>query len=265
MNHSRGLDLGIAGRKAIVCGSSSGLGKACAMALAHAGVDLVMTARTAATLHEAAQEIRHVTGVSVTEVACDVTTEQGRNVVLAASPRADILVNNSAGPPSGNFRDWDEAQWVSAVTANMISPILMIRSVVDSMAARGWGRIINITSYSAKYPLPLLGLSNGARSGLIGFVSGLAREVAPSGVTINNLLPGNFDTERFGAYTRKLAEKRGISEQEILSEMAASTPVGRIGNPEEFGTWCAFLASQHSGYVTAQNYVLDGGTYPGTY
>jgi 3-oxoacyl-[acyl-carrier protein] reductase len=265
MTAPHGLDLGIAGRRAIVCGASSGLGRACAFALARAGVDLVVVARTADALERTADEIRSATGVSVTAVPADTATEAGRQRVLEACPAPDILVNNGGGPPPGDFRTWDEAAWHDALNASMVAPIQMIRGVIDGMSARRWGRIVNITSYSAKLPLPLLGLSNGARSGLIGFASGLAREVAASGVTINNLLPGNFRTERLERYAQTLASRSGTTAAEVLDGMAARTPVGRVGRPEEFGAWCAFLASEHSGYVTAQNFVLDGGTYPGTF
>lgn len=259
------MDMGIAGRRAIVCGSSSGLGRACAESLARAGVELVITARTEETLATAADEIRRQTGASVRAVPADISTEAGRRALMDACPAPDILVTNVGGPPSGDFRDWDEARWLGALRSVMVAPIQLIRAVVDGMSERRWGRIINITSYSAKLPLPLLGLSNGARSGLIGFVSGVAREVAPYGVTINNLLPGNFGTERLRDYAGKLGAQQGLSADEVLAEMAAKTPVRRVGKPAEFGAWCTFLASEHSGYVTAQNFVLDGGTYPGTF
>lgn len=259
------MDLGIAGRRAIVCGSSSGLGRACAQALAGAGVELVLVARTEAALHATAEQIRQQSGVKVQTVSADLSTSAGRDAVMQACPAPDILVTNVGGPPTGDFRDWDEARWSEALRSTMVAPIQMIRAVIDGMTQRRWGRIINITSYSAKLPLPLLGLSNGARAGLIGFVSGVAREVAPHGVTMNNLLPGNFETERLHDYAQKLGAQRGLSTEEVLAEMAAKTPVRRLGQPAEFGAWCAFLASAHSGYVTAQNFVLDGGTYPGTF
>lgn len=262
---SHGLDLGIAGRQAIICGSSSGLGLECARALARAGVNVVMTARTEAILQSSADAVSRETGVTVRAVAADLGTEAGRQALLTACPAPDILVTNSGGPPAGDFREWDERRWLAALRNNMVSPILLIRGVVDGMIARRWGRIVNVTSYSAKLPLPLLGLSNGARSGLIGFVSGFAREVAPHGVTVNNLLPGNFATERLRDYAARVGAPRGLSADEVLAEMAENTPVRRVGQPSEFGTWCAFLASEHAGYVTAQNYVMDGGTYPGTY
>lgn len=260
-----GLDLGIAGRQAIVCGSSSGLGLECARALARAGVNVVIVARTETTLQAAAEEVSREADVIVRAISADLGTEAGRQALLTACPAPDILVTNSGGPPAGDFRDWDEQTWLTALRNNMVSPIQLIRGTIDGMIERRWGRIINITSYSAKLPLPLLGLSNGARSGLIGFVSGFAREVAPHGVTVNNLLPGNFATDRLHSYAKKVGASRGLSADAVLAEMASTTPVRRIGQPAEFGAWCAFLASEHAGYVTAQNYVLDGGTYPGTY
>ncbi|MDB5838539.1 MAG: 3-oxoacyl-ACP reductase [Herminiimonas sp.] len=259
------LDLGISGRNAIICGASSGLGRACAMSLGRAGVSLVINARGEAKLNATAKQIVEETGVSVIAVPGDISTEEGRKALVRACPAPDILVTNAGGPPSGDFRGWGEEEWFGALRTNMVSPILLIREVIDGMMARGWGRVINLTSYSVKMPLPLLGMSNGARSGLVGFASGLAREVAPHGVTINNLLPGNFATERLRDYAGKLGKERNMSADEVLAEMAAKTPVRRVGRPEEFGTWCAFLASAHTGYVTGQNFVLDGGTYPGTF
>lgn len=259
------MDLGIRGRKALVCGASSGLGRACAQALAEAGVDLVITARSEDRLETVAEQLRGDFAVAVQVQAADLNAVQERQALLQAAGPVDILVTNGGGPPAGNFRDWGDEQWMAALQANMVAPIQLIRGVVDGMAQRKWGRIVNITSYSAKLPLPLLGLSNGARSGLIGFVSGMAREVAPLGITVNNLLPGNFDTERLGAYIDRLAAAQGSTSDRVRQEMAQRTPVGRIGRPEEFGAWCAFLCSRHAAYVTAQNYVLDGGTYPGTY
>lgn len=261
----RGLDLGIAGRQAIVCGSSSGLGLACARSLAAAGVNLVLVARSQDKLRQLAKDLAQSHGVRVDTVTADLSTQAGREALLTACPSPDILVTNCGGPPPGDFRDWDETAWLSALSANMVAPIQLIRGVVDGMISRRWGRILNITSYSAKLPLPLLGLSNGARSGLIGFISGIAREVAPHGVTVNNLLPGNFETERLRAYAGRVGAARDLSADQVLAEMASATPVRRVGRPTEFGAWCAFLASEHGGYVTAQNYVLDGGTYPGTY
>lgn len=262
---SKALDLGLAGRKAIVCGASSGLGKACALALAQAGVAVTMNAREESRLKAAADEIAAVTGSSIVPVAADVSTAEGRALILAACPAPDILVNNAGGPPPGDFRAWDDGQWMAALHANMLAPISLIRSVIDPMIERRWGRIINITSRAVKMPLPLLGLSNGARAGLTGFVSGLAREVAPFGVTINNLLPGPFATDRLSQYAAKLGAERGMTAAAALSEMAQENPTRRVGRPEEFGAWCAFLASEHAGYVTAQNFLLDGGAYPGVF
>lgn len=262
---SRGLDLGIAGRTAIVCGSNAGLGLACATALARAGVNLVLVARDGDKLNRVARQLQDDTGVEVRTVAVDLTTPDAPERIHSVCAQADILVNNGGGPPPGDFRDWDRAQWASALDANMVTPIQLIRTYVDGMIERRWGRILNIASYSAKLPLPLLGLSNGARAGLIGFVSGLAREVAEHGVTINNLLPGNFHTERLERYATAVGARTGRSAAEVLQEMARNTPVRRVGRPEELGAWCAFLASEHSGYVTAQNFLLDGGTYPGVY
>lgn len=265
MSRSYGMDLGIAGRQAIVCGGNAGLGLACATALAQAGVDLVLVARSEDKLRSAAQTLREETGVAVRTVAADLGAPEALSLIQHACPDPDILVNNGGGPPPGDFRDWGRPEWAAALDATMVTPIQLIRAYVDGMIERRWGRILNIASYSAKLPLPLLGLSNGARAGLIGFVSGLAREVAPHGVTINNLLPGNFRTERLERYAAAVAARSGRTPDEVMQEMASNTPVRRIGRPQEFGAWCAFLASEHSGYVTAQNFLLDGGTYPGVY
>lgn len=257
------LDLGIRGRSAIVCGASKGLGKACAMALAKAGVSLTINGRHHESLNKVAEEIRALTGVSVIVAPADTATHEGRAVLMAAGPKPDILVTNSGGPPAGEFSEWDEEKWELAFRTNMLAAIMLIRGVLDDMVAKRWGRIINITSYAVKMPLPLLSLSNGVRSGLTGVVAGLAREVAASGVTINNLLPGPFETERLHAYAARLGKDRNCDAEAVLAEMAASNPTRRIGRPEEFGAWCAILASEHSGYLTGQNLVLDGGAYPG--
>jgi 3-oxoacyl-[acyl-carrier protein] reductase len=257
------LDLGIRGRRAIVCGASKGLGKACAMALAKAGVSVTINGRHRESLDKVAEEIKAMTGVDVIVAPADTATREGRAALMAAGPMPDILVTNSGGPPAGNFSDWDEEKWEAAIRTNMLAAIMLIRAVLDAMAAKRWGRIINITSYAVKMPLPLLSLSNGARSGLTGVVAGLAREVGASGITINNLLPGPFDTERLQAYAARLGQDRNCDSKAVLAEMAASNPTRRIGKPEEFGTWCAILASEHSGYLTGQNLVLDGGSYPG--
>jgi 3-oxoacyl-[acyl-carrier protein] reductase len=253
------MDTGVRGRKAIVCASSQGLGKGCAFALAHEGVDLVLNARTASALEATADEIRRATGVRVTAVACDITTPEGRAQVLAACPEPDILVNNAGGPPIGDFRDWDERTWQKAVNDNMVTPIMLIRAVVDGMASRRFGRVVNITSRSVKAPLPDLGLSNGARAGLTGFVAGLARQVAKHNVTINNLLPGPFDTARTLDGLTKRAAKAGVAFETFAAARRAEVPAGRFGTAEEFGQACAFLCSAQAGYIVGQNLLIDGG------
>ncbi|MEP7061989.1 MAG: SDR family oxidoreductase [Betaproteobacteria bacterium] len=253
------MDYGIRGRKAIVCAASQGLGRGCAMALAREGVDVVINARTAATLDATADAIRAETGVSVTAVAADITTVEGRAAVLAACPAPDILVNNAGGPPIGDFRDWDEGAWMSAVNANMIAPIMLIRAVVDGMIARRFGRVVNITSRSVKAPLAHLGLSNGARAGLTGFVAGLSRQVAKHNVVINNLLPGPFATDRQVSGLRKLAAKAGQDYDSFAQARMAEVPAGRFGTPEEFGRACAFLCSTDAGFIIGQNLLIDGG------
>jgi len=258
------MDYGIRGRRAIVCAASEGLGRGCALALAREGVDLVINARRQALLDETAAAIRAETGVSVVGVAADITTAEGRAAVLAACPSPDILVNNAGGPPIGDFRDWDEAAWMSAVNANMITPIMLMRAVVDGMIARRFGRIVNITSRSVKAPLAHLGLSNGARAGLTGFVAGLARQVARHNVIINNLLPGPFATDRQVSGMRKLAEKAGQSYDSFMKARMAEVPAGRLGTPEEFGKACAFLCSADAGYIVGQNLLIDGGAVNAT-
>ncbi len=257
------LDLGIGGRTALVCGSSKGLGKACASALALAGVHVILNGRDETALRLAVEEISDIAGRKLSGVAADITTEAGRMKALQAPGALDILINNAGGPPPGNFEDWDEAIWLAAVTANMVAPIQLIRSTIGAMRRQGWGRIINITSAAVKAPLPLLGLSNGARSGLTGFIAGLAREVAADGVTVNNMLPGHFATGRLETYVSSLAASRNIPASTILAELSAANPTGRIGKPAEFGATCAFLCSIHAGFITGQNLLLDGGTYPG--
>ena len=253
------MDIGIAGRSAIVCAASKGLGRACAQSLAREGANLTICARTPETLEATAAEIRDATGRDVAAVACDITTEEGRQAVLEACPEPDILVNNAGGPPPGDFREWDRDQWMAAVNNNMITPILLIKSVVDGMAARKFGRIINITSSAVKQPIPTLGLSNGARAGLTGFVAGLARQVVMHNVTINNLLPGPFETDRLLTNIENAANKEGRPYDEVLAERRAANPAGRFGDPAEFGDACAFLAAAQSGYINGQNLVLDGG------
>ena len=253
------MDYGIRGRTAIVCAASQGLGKGCALALAQEGVNLVINARGAAALHATADEIRSSAGVDVVAVEADITSPEGRAKVLAACASPDILVNNAGGPPIGDFRDWDEAAWQKAVNDNMVTPIMLIRSVVDGMIARNFGRIVNITSRSVKAPLAHLGLSNGARAGLTGFVAGLARQVARHNVAINNLLPGPFLTKRQADGIRKLAAKAGQDYDTFLAARVAENPTRRFGTPEEFGKACAFLCSADAGFIIGQNLVIDGG------
>jgi 3-oxoacyl-[acyl-carrier protein] reductase len=259
------MDLGIAGLTAIVCASSRGLGKACAAALAREGVRVVINGRDPAHLRAAESEIRKAASAEVVTVAADVTTSQGRSALLAAAGRIDILVNNAGGPPAGDFRDFSREDWLAAIDANMLSAIELIRATIDPMIARRFGRIVNITSGAVKAPISYLALSNGARSGLTGFVAGLAREVSRHNVTINNLLPGSFETDRLIDTARTQAEREGLSEEEQLARWRAGEVSGRFGKPEEFGAVCAFLCSAHAGYITGQNLLLDGGTYPGTF
>lgn len=258
------MDMGIKGRKAVVCAASKGLGKGCAMALAAEGVDLIINSRTKETLEATAEEIRQATGVSVTAVACDITTPEGRAEVLEAAGPIDILVNNAGGPPPGNFRDWGVEDWQKAVNANMITAIELIRLTVDGMIERKFGRIVNITSSAVKAPISILGLSNGARTGLTGFVAGVARETVEHNVTINGILPGPFDTDRLRGTIRARASQEGVSEEEMAKRMAAANPAKRFGTAEEFGAACAYLCSAHAGYITGQNLLLDGGNFPGT-
>lgn len=257
------MDLGIAGKHALVCAASKGLGRGCALALAREGVNLTIVARTEAPLHRTADELRAL-GVTVNAVAADITTPAGREAGLAACPQVDILVNNAGGPPPGDFRDWNRADWIAAVDANMLTPIELIKATVDDMLARRFGRIVNITSSAVKAPIDILGLSNGARAGLTGFVAGIARKTVRHNVTINNLLPGPFDTDRLAATARAAAGKTGQSIEAVLAARREANPAGRFGTTEEFGAACAFLCSQHAGYITGQNLLLDGGAFPGT-
>jgi len=259
------MDLGISGRWAVVCASSKGLGYGCAISLAQEGVNLVMNARSADVLEQAADQIRKQTGVDVRTVAADITTEEGRARVLAACPQVDILINNAGGPPPGDFRNWTRDDWVKALDGNMLTPIELIKATVDGMIARRFGRIINITSSSVKAPIEVLGLSKGARSGLTGFVAGLARQTVRHNVTINNLLPGVFNTDRIRTTAQAMATKQGQSLEETLAARAKAIPAGRLGDPYEFGQACAYLCSGQASYVTGQNFLIDGGTYPGTY
>jgi 3-oxoacyl-[acyl-carrier protein] reductase len=262
------MDLGIAGRWALVCAASKGLGWGCAQALAAEGVNVVITARGDEALQATAAELRaRHPGVQVRAVAGDITTPQGRAAALAACPQVDILVNNAGGPPPGDFRDWDRETWVRALDANMLTPIELIKAVVDGMVARGFGRIVNITSGAVKAPIADLGLSNGARTGLTGFVAGLARQsrLAAANVTVNNLLPGPFDTDRLRSNTAAAAARTGQPFDEVWAARQQANPSRRFGTAAEFGAACAFLCSAHAGYITGQNLLMDGGAYPGTF
>jgi 3-oxoacyl-[acyl-carrier protein] reductase len=258
------MDFGIRGKTALVCAASKGLGKGCAQALAQEGVNLVITARGKEALEATASELRKH-GIKVQTVVGDITTVEGRTAALAAAGAVDILVNNAGGPPPGDFRDWDREAWIKALDANMITPILMIRGLVDGMIERRFGRIVNITSGAVKNPIPELGLSNGARTGLTGFIAGLARKTVRHNVTINGLLPGPFETDRLRANLEFNAKASGKSVQELRKARTDANPAGRFGTIEEFGAACAWLCSAQAGFVTGQNLLLDGGAYPGTF
>ncbi|GGC65237.1 SDR family oxidoreductase [Chelatococcus reniformis] len=259
------MNFGLEGRRALVCAASKGLGKASAMALAEERCDVVIVARTPATLEEAADDIERQAGRRPRTVAADVTTPEGRAKALAACPDPDILVNNAAGPPPGDFRKWSREDWIRALDANMLSPIELIKATVDGMIARRFGRIVNITSHAVKEPIDILGLSNGARSGLTGFVAGLARKTVAHNVTINNLLPGTFDTDRLKSNLAALAASRGRAVDETVAQVKRDNPAGRFGDPLEFGSTCAFLCSVQAAYITGQNVLIDGGAYRGTF
>ena len=264
------MDLGIKGKWALVGGASKGLGLGCATALAQAGVNVVMVSRGAEALEASAAKLR-LLGVTVLTVAQDITTEAGRAAIwsLVGGPgkNFDIVVTNAGGPPVGDFREWDREAWIKAVDANMLTPIELIKATVDGMAARGFGRIVNITSSAVKAPIDILGLSNGARSGLTGFVAGLSRTTALAGnnVTINNLLPGAFDTDRLKTTLAGAAAKTGQSIEALAQARKKLAPAQRFGHPDEFGQTCAFLCSQHAGFITGQNILIDGGAFPGTH
>ncbi len=260
------MDMGIEGKQALVCGASAGLGLACATALAQEGVHVVMVARGADRLHAAAELLRRqAAGVQITPIVADVTTAQGREAMFASGKAFDIVVTNAGGPPPGDFRQWDEAAWLAALRANMLTPIELIKATVDGMIERRWGRIVNITSSAVKAPIDILGLSNGARSGLTGFVAGLSRSVVQHGVTINNLLPGIFDTDRLASNFASVAAKSGKTPEQVRQTRIAEHPARRLSQPDEFGRTCAFLCSQHAGYINGQNILMDGGSYPGTF
>jgi 3-oxoacyl-[acyl-carrier protein] reductase len=264
------MDLGIKGKWALVGGASKGLGLGCATALAQAGVNVVMVSRGAEALEASAAKLR-LLGVTVLTVAQDITTETGRAAIWAVAggpgKNYDIVVTNAGGPPPGDFREWDREAWIKAVDANMLTPIELIKATVDGMASRGFGRIVNITSSAVKAPIDILGLSNGARSGLTGFVAGLSRTTALAGnnVTINNLLPGAFDTDRLKTTLAGAASKTGQSIEALAEARKKLAPAQRFGHPDEFGQTCAFLCSQHAGFITGQNILIDGGAYPGSH
>lgn len=253
------MDLGIKGKRALVCASSKGLGRGCAEALAEAGVDLVLNARGAEALEATAQHIRDTYGVAVTAVAADITSDEGRADVLSKAGDLDILVNNAGGPPPGVWSDWGREDFINALDANMLTPIALMTEIMPKMIDKGWGRVVNITSQSVKAPIAALGLSNAARTGLTGYVAGTARQVAPFGVIVNNLLPGAHDTDRITSLDANAARAQNTTPEEIRAAKHATIPARRYGTKEEFGAMCAFLCSQYSGYIVGQNILLDGG------
>ncbi|MEW5423296.1 SDR family oxidoreductase [Amorphus sp. 3PC139-8] len=253
------MDLGIAGKRALVCASSRGLGRGCAEALAEAGCALVMNGRSVDVLRKTADEVGEVYGTDVTAVAADITKPEGREEVLSQAGEIDILVTNAAGPPPGNWIDWDRDDFISAFDANMLTPIALMQALMPSMMERKWGRVVNITSEAVKSPRPRLGLSNSARTGLTGFVAGTARQVAQDGVIINNLLPGLHATDRASSLDAGMAKSEGIDVDEVTRRKQAAIPARRYGSPEEFGRVCAFLCSTHAGYIVGQNILVDGG------
>jgi len=259
------MELGIKGKKALVCGASRGLGRGCATSLAREGCEVTIVGRTAADIEVAARELQALTGSKVTAVAVDITTAAGRAAALAACPQPDILVTNAGGPPPGDFRKFSRDDWIRAVDANMLTPIELIKATIDAMIARRFGRIINITSSAVKAPIDILALSNGARSGLTGFVAGLSRSVVKHNVTINNMLPGVFDTDRIRSNFEFSAKARAMTLEAVRAERIGQMPAGRFGSPEEFGELCVYLCSAQAGYITGQNMLIDGGAYPGTF
>ena len=259
------MDLGIKDKKALVCGASSGLGYACARALVNEGAHVVIVARTEAPLREAAQRLASPGKGRVDWVAADVASGEGRGRIFATHPEFDIVVTNAGGPPPGDFRDWDRDTWINALDANMLAPIELIKATLNGMLARGFGRIVNITSSAVKAPVDGLGLSNGARSGLTGFVAGLARTTVAHGVTINNLLPGTFDTARLAGNFAAQAKREGRTPEDVRTARLAKHPAHRFGQPDELGNTCAYLCSVHAGYINGQNVLMDGGSYPGVF
>ena len=258
------MDLGISGKKALVCASSKGLGKGCALALAEAGVDLVLNARGSDALNETAEAIRSRFNVHVEAVVADITTPEGQEEVLARAGAVEILVNNAGGPPPGMWSDWGRDDFMAALNANMLTPIALMSRLLPTMIEKGWGRVVNITSQSVKAPIAVLGLSNSARAGLTGYVAGTARQVAPYGVTINNLLPGVHDTDRIMSIDTQVSQSQGIPLEQVAKERSASIPAGRYGTIEEFGATCAFICSQHASFMVGQNILLDGGSVNAT-
>jgi 3-oxoacyl-[acyl-carrier protein] reductase len=259
------MDLGLRGKTALLSGASRGLGRACALALAAEGVDVTIVARKREPLERTAAEIHAATGVKVTPVAGDITTSEGRNAAIAACPAPDILINNADGPQPGDFRDWTRDDWIAALDMMMLGHIEMMRLTVDGMLERGFGRIVNIVSRSVKTPQLELGLSNGARSGLAGFAGGLARQTVGRNVTVNNLLPGIFDSDAQRRHIEGMVATTGKTFDQLWRERAAANPAQRYGDPKELGAFCAFLCSAHAGYITGQNLVIDGGSYPGAF
>lgn len=260
------MDLGINNHWALVCAGSKGLGKACAKALVMEGVNIVLNGRTSETLAQTANELRKLPNCrEIITIPTDITTAEGRTQVLKATPHLDILVNNAGGPPPGNYLDWSIEDWQQALNNNMITAIELMKAVIPKMQAQKFGRIINITSSSVKAPIPVLGLSNGARAGLTGFVAGLARSIAVDNVTLNNILPGAFATDRLLQTIDAEATRQGVSKEESQQKRISTIPVGRFGDPDEFGALCAYLCSSQAAYITGQNILIDGGAYPGTY
>jgi len=258
------MDYGIRGKRALVCASSKGLGRGCAEALAEAGVNLILNARGADALEAAAEEIRAAHGVEVATVAADVTTPEGQDSVIAAAQGVDILVTNAGGPPPGLWTDWDRDDFIAALDSNMLAPIALMKALLPGMMERGWGRVVNITSQSVKSPIPVLGLSNSARAGLTGYVAGTARQVAPHGVTINNMLPGIHATDRADSLDKGVSESQGITMDEARAQRQATIPARRYGTAQEFGAMCAFLCSDKAGFIVGQNILLDGGAVNAT-
>jgi len=259
------MDLGIAGKKALVCGASAGLGYACAQALVSEGVDVLIVARTEAPLQAAAEQLHALGGGQVQALAADVTSAEGRDRIFAHSRDFDILITNAGGPPPGDFRQWQRQDWLAAIDANMLAPIELIKATVEGMRSRGFGRIVNITSSAVKSPIDQLGLSNGARAGLTGFVAGLARSTVADGVTINNLLPGTFETARLASNFEAAAKRQGMDAPQLIAQRLARHPAHRFGRPDELGRTCAFLCSVHAGYINGQNILMDGGSFPGSF